>query len=338
MIKVNNQVNFVVPVAPFEPQEIIRKSVEALKHTETPRNYEKEIFYVIDTDQDPAEDERVQYLRRETPEEVKTIARTSNEGRRAGAINRALDEMDVPDYVAIFDIDSRPGEKFIGACIDQLESEERIFMSTCPRRVINKDQNFVTKLVEAEYDFLTDMQLLLEKTEGFNHFNGLISVIEGGYLEKERLNESRMCEDTDFTQRAYLNGRRPAINSESYLGEQAVTTFQDLYSQKVRWMNGALEGIMNFSGSFLRSDLPFKIRLSWLSAMVLPFFSAVLSPLVVLHVAKNILTTGKVFDSLEKGFALFCFAWFISYCGLVNLFKLLFDRDVEWTDSDREII
>lgn len=334
----SDQVNFIVPVAPFEPKEIIERSVKALIGAESPEMYEKEIFYVIDTDKKPAEDERIQYLRQETPEEVKTISRTSNKGRRAGAINKALEEMSIPEYVAIFDIDSRPGEKFVKACIGQLEEEEKFFMSTCPRKIINGDQNFVTKMVEAEYDYLTDMQLLMDKTKSFNHFNGLISVIDGDYLEEEKLNESRMCEDTDFTQRAYLNGKRPAINTESYLGEQAVTSLSDLYSQQVRWMNGALEGVIHFSKPFLRSNLPVKVKLSWLSVMVLPFFAAVLSPLALIHTAKNIFVTGEVLNSVEKGFALFCFAWFVSYCGAVNLFNLLLDREVEWTNSDREII
>lgn len=338
MINVNDQVNFIVPVAPFEPKEIIERSVKALQGTEIPESFEKKIFYVIDTDQDPTEDERVQYLRQETSGEVNTIVRTSNEGRRAGAINRALEEMSIPDYVAIFDIDSRPGEKFVEACINQLEDEEKFFMATCPRKIINGNRNFVTKMVEAEYNYLTDMQLLMDRTGSFNHFNGLISVIDGDYLEKEKLNESRMCEDTDFSQRAYLSGRRPTINTESYLGEQAVTSISDLYSQQVRWMNGALEGLTHFSGPFLRSNLPIKVKLSWLSVMVLPFFAAVLSPLAIIHTIKNIFTTGDVLKSMEKGFALFCFAWFVSYCGVVNLFKLVFGGDVKWTDSEREII
>lgn len=338
MSSVTNKVNILIPVAPFEPEEIIRKSVQSIKNVEVPENIEKEIFYIIDTDQDPEEDERITFLRNETSENVKTIVRTSNEGRRAGALNRGLEELEEPGYVAIFDIDSRPEKNFIKACVEQLESSPEVFMSTCPREILNADQNFVTKLVSSEYDFLMSMQLLLQKTGGFNHFNGLISVLDGEYIKNKGLNEERMCEDTDFTQRAYLDGRRPAINNNSVVGEQAMTSFSDLYSQKVRWMNGAIEGLKYFSRPMLSGDLSLKTKASWFSAMTMPFFSAILSPLVVFYVVSKILTQGNIIEPISKGVYLFIFAWFISFCGVVNIVRLFTGRNIRWKDSEREIL
>lgn len=332
------QINFVVPVAPFEPIGVIEKSVESLTDHDISKDLVKSIIYVIDVDEDIETDERVSYLREETPESVKTIARTSNDGRRAGAINRALEEMETPEYIAIFDIDSRPGPEFIDSCVDQLEERDELFMSTCPRRILNRDRNFVSKMVEVEFDFITDMQLFLERQNGFNHFNGLISVMDADYLMEEKLDEGKICEDTDFTEKAYLDGKRPAINTGSYLGEQSVTGIKDLYNQKLRWMKGALEGLRYYSLPFFRSDLPFKVKSSWFSAMTTPFFAALLSPVAFLYSLKLLYDSGDVVDSVEKGFALFFFTWLISFCGLVNIGKMLAGKGVEWKDSERENI
>ena len=332
-----DQIDFIIPVAPFEPLSIIEKSVQSLENVEAPSNYSKNIFYVIDVKDEPEDDQRVTYLKEETGENINAIVRTSNEGRRAGAINTGLEQSEAEDYITILDIDSRPGEDFLEACIQQLDENEDVFMSTCPRKVLNADQNFTTKMVEAEFDFFTDMQLNLEKNKGFNHFNGLISVLDASYLKKEKLDESKSCEDTEFTERAYLDGKRPAINSESYVGEQAVTNLSDLYNQKVRWVKGAVEGLRNYSKPIMTGDLSLRVKFTWLAAMLSPFLAPVASPLVFIYGLKFIWQDG-LFEGVRKSVAFFVFTWIIGVCALVNIWKLIAGKGVAWKESSRENI
>lgn len=318
--------------------EIIVKSVESLRRLESPEEVDVNISYVIDTETTPENDDRVSYIKEDTGGEISAVVRTSTDGRRAGALNRGLKELDETDYVAIFDVDSRPEKDFLTACVKQLKDTDDAVLSTCPREILNAERNVFTRLVDAEYDFLTNMQLLLQSIGGFNHFNGLIGVLEADYLMKKGLNENRMCEDTDFTQKAYLDGKRPVVNSNSSVGEQAVTNFSDLYSQKVRWMNGAVEGIKYFSRPFLTGDISIKLKVSWMSAMFLPFFAVLLSPLAFLHALKNMVSERKIVRPVSRGLYLFVFAWFVTFCGLVNILRICTGGEIVWKDSERDII
>ncbi len=331
------KIEILIPVSPYEPERIIRESVKSLKQLEMPEGLQKQLHYIIDTDKHPEDDERVEFLNEEASDEVNVVVRTTTRGRRAGALNEGLEQLEDPEYVAIFDIDSRPGKNFLKACKVQLDSSEEVFMSTCPRKILNPDRNFVTRLVDAEYDFLMDMQKLLDRTEGFNHFNGLIAVLDGQYLMEKGFDESRMCEDTDLTQRAYLDGKRPALNTESYVGEQAVTNFPDLYNQKLRWMNGAIEGLRHFTKPFISSNLSLKVKVSWFSAMAGPFFSALFSPFAFVHSAFKAVLERRISTPLSRGVHLFIFAWFITFCGIVNIFRSITGKGVEWKASDREL-
>lgn len=333
------KISIIVPVAPFEPRELLVRSAEAIDQLEVPEKFEREVFYVMDVrEQGEEEDKRASYFRERAPEDFKLILRNHSEGRRAGAISRALDEAGSPRYVTIFDIDSRPSSNFITSGISQLEENEDAFMSTPVRGIINRDRNMVTRIVGAEYDFLSSMQNFMDRSEGFNHFNGLIAVHDGKYLVEKGLNWERACEDTDYTERAYLDGRRPVLDNASSVGEQAMTSWQDLYSQKVRWMRGGLEGLVHYFAPFMKSELPFRIKVSWLSAVTLPFFAFLFSPLSFLYGFWILLREGDFVRAVEDSVLLFLFAWLVSFCGVVNLYKVLRKKEAAWTSSEREIV
>lgn len=331
------KVSIIVPVAPFEPRELLVRSAEAIDQLEVPEGLDREVFYVMDAREGP-KDDRASYFREKAPEAFNLIVRNHSEGRRAGAISRALDEADSPRYVTIFDIDSRPSSNFISSGIRQLKENEDAFMSTPVRDIINRDRNVVTRTVGAEYDFLSSMQNLIERTRGFNHFNGLIAVHDGEYLVEKGLNWERTCEDTDYTERAYLDGKRPVLNNASSVGEQAMTSWQDLYSQKVRWMRGGLEGLVHYFGPFMKSDIPLRIKISWMSAVTLPFFAFLLSPLSFLYGSWILLRERDLLRAVEDSVLLFFFAWVVSFCGIVNIYKVLSSKETAWSSSEREIV
>ena len=77
---------------------------------------------------------------------------------------------------------------------------------------------------------------------GFIQFNGLIGVSKAAFLRSTVFNERCACEDVDITQQIYLSGSS-ALLVNSQVGEQAPTSIQDLYNQRVRWFRGAVEGL-----------------------------------------------------------------------------------------------
>lgn len=328
----SSNVEIIVPVGPQEPREVIENSVDCLKELEVPENLEARMHYVVDSENEE-QFERVSGI---DEERVEIMKRQPEDGSRAGAINEALETIQDPVYVAIFDVDSRPEENFLKACIDNLKSEGDLFMSSSPREILNADKNYVTKTIEAEFQFFNDIQTLYDSLNAFNHFNGPISVIDGEFAVKNGFRENLMCEDTDFTERGYLEGRRAGITLETSLGEQAPSGLDDLYFQKVRWMAGAREGLENYFFRFLKSENSFRVKTSWFMSMLMPFFAFVFSPLALLYSFRFMLHENSVLESVKKGVLLFFFSWFISFCGLVVIKKRLLGESIEWRSPERE--
>lgn len=54
----------------------------------------------------------------------------TTEGRRAGAVEYALDRIDEPDYVALFDVDLRPDEDFLVECLAEFRRRPTVRLVT----------------------------------------------------------------------------------------------------------------------------------------------------------------------------------------------------------------
>jgi hypothetical protein len=78
-------VHVIVPVAQYEPESQITKSIECLKELECDI-FTLDIYYVIDTF--PGDKRTLQW---ELPDNFTIMLRDTNRGRRAGKINDALD-------------------------------------------------------------------------------------------------------------------------------------------------------------------------------------------------------------------------------------------------------
>lgn len=322
--------NGVVPVSPEEPLPVIEGSVECMRSLETPEDVDFSCIYVIDTE-DAEEDDNVEFLQRVEDDRVEVVVREPGEGRRAAAINRGLEEMEDPDHVAVFDVDTRVEEDFLEEAMRGFE-EDVVFV-TGPRRILNPDTNTVTKAVDTEFQFFSDMQRMLGKLRGFNHANGLIGMLDADYLMEERLETGLLCSDTEFSERAYSDGKRMKMIPQMEIGEQAVTTSRDLYSQKLRWMTGAVEGLQRYTVQMARDAHP-RVALTWFLTMVLPFFAAVFSPLTFGYAAVRY---GKnPGEAVHRGLGFFILAWVISFAGAEALAKNLSGRRVKWKVPERE--
>ncbi len=194
------RVAVVVPVSPFEDAEIIRKSIEHLKSLDY-ANMDVKLVYVIDSSGDND-------IRWKLAEEmgVEVVRRNERRGKRAGAINDALSYLKSlnPDYIAIFDVDSRPEKNFVVECVRALEECEECYIAST-KRYVNNGINLVSETVEAEYYLLN---FLLRKSR-FKQFNGMIGVLRAEILMKHRLNEWAVAEDADFATRMHAMARKP---------------------------------------------------------------------------------------------------------------------------------
>src|SRR5512139_610588 len=157
----------IIPIASFEPLTLIEKSIKSLSNLDC-SGLNFEAYYVIDGG---GEDHNALY--RSLPPHFHIMIRNDNRGRRAGAINDALNVIEGTDYIAIFDADSRPNSDFLKECVHALtETSNDVLASGC-RFVTNKG-NTLTKIVSVEYKFFCDTYRLARWARGFIQFNGAI--------------------------------------------------------------------------------------------------------------------------------------------------------------------
>ncbi len=282
--------------------------------------------YVIDVS---GEDPRVGFLQTRN---VNVIVRRSRLGRRAGAINDALDSMGETDYLAFFDVDSRPEKNFLIECIKALGGNSVI--ASAPRYITNPRASATARVVAAEYTLMVDLYRLLERCDGFKQFNGLIGVLDARIFADRRLNESATCEDVDLMQQLYLEGRTAVLVDATRVGEQAPISTRDYYHQRVRWITGAYEGLRNVS-KFKRAKIPMSRKITWFSAMIIPFFIFLFSPLVLLYGIRLRQLSDDATDFTIKLFGLIIHAWILQICGLTVLLRQLFNMGVKWKEMRR---
>jgi len=295
------KVCILIPVAPFEPLSIIQKSVDSLKQLET-SGLSVNITYIIDCPKGP--DHRIRYLKSGN---IGYLARFDTRGRRGGAINDGLDAIRGPDgildadYIALFDVDSRPEPDFILECIDALKMDANAVIASGTRHITNQDSGWVARIIAAEYSFFADVYRLYERFDGFKQFNGLITVL-----------------------------------AETKVGEQAPTSLKELYNQRIRWMSGALEGVEENTVRFYSAPIPVNQKLAWFTSMTLPFVAFLLTPIVP---AYGFRLWSKGQDRiLFKTMGLVFHVWLISFCGMQAILNRIRRKKTGWTDTSRSDI
>ena len=188
-----DQLEIIIPVASFEPLSVLKRSVDSICDLEC-GDLDVRIVYVLDIEN--VDDCRLKFLeevstaRNASPASITVIARTDNRGRRAGAVNDALDSLDsrgiTPDYIALFDVDSRPHPNFLIECVDVLRSNRSAIIASGARFVTNEEESIVSRTIAAEYLFFSDVYRLFGRFDGFNQFNGLIGVLDVRLMENYR--------------------------------------------------------------------------------------------------------------------------------------------------------
>ncbi len=311
------KVAVIVPVSPFESEEIVLKSVTHLKNLEW-NDIEHEILYVVD--RSGSEDERGKIVEENG---CRVLIRDDRRGKRAGAINDALKllEMEKPEYVAIFDVDSRPERDFIIKCLEALDGCDECFIAS-GRRVISNTETLVSETVDAEYRLIN---YLLEKS-AFKHFNGLIGVLRGDVLMEEKLSEDMLTEDSDFSTRMYGKGKK-AMLVDTYVYEQAPLTWGDFFNQRRRWYYG---GIQLWRHRKLMAKAEWKVRISWIMMLTLTYVPVIYAPLTLLLSPILILKKWRKLRKLKIVLGLMIYTFVLQAAAIAAVKDYLTGKEAKW--------
>lgn len=308
------KVALIISVSPFEPKDVVLKSIEWMKSLDYEGIYPR-IFYVMDF-----ENEELREILEKKGVEV--VVRGSRRGRKAGAINYCLDHVFrtfKPDYIAFFDVDSRPSKKFLIKCVDGVESGRKVFIASTERRALNPS-NLISEVISFE---CTVFNFFLRRSD-FKNFNGLIGVLKSRFLEKERFDEGSFSEDLEFSVRMHAKGYESIFVEGEFIEEQPVFTWRDLYVQRRRWYFGAFQltrkSFLWKSGFFLAKILPLILLANFLIFLIpLAIFSFI--PLIILfrNFKKSRIAVGFVLYLVVNQLA-----------SLSALYRFLRGREVEW--------
>jgi cellulose synthase/poly-beta-1,6-N-acetylglucosamine synthase-like glycosyltransferase len=311
----------IVPVAPFEKDEVILKSVEHLSSLDFD-GFEVKILYVIDKNgESDSRDEKV----RQKGADV--LIRETTRGKRAGAINDGIRHLAdfKPDYVAIFDVDSRPERNFVIECVKALKNCEGCYIASS-KRYINNAINLVSETVEAEYRL---MNFLLRKSS-FKQFNGLIGVLKADILS-EGLNEDAVAEDADFATRMHARGYRAVLVNTTKIYEQAPIRWRDLFNQRKRWYFGGLQ-LWRYWREVRKAN--WKFKLSWIFALTLTYIIILFSPLLILSIPLLLHQYRKI-SKLRVFFGLVAEVLILQAAAISASVDYLRKKRVEWKSIER---
>jgi 1,2-diacylglycerol 3-beta-glucosyltransferase len=221
----------IVPVSESEDPQVVLNSAKKITSLDY-QNLIAKIVYVVDVTTE--KDERITLLKTEGIE----VFSRQRRGKKAGALNDALIYLAdfKPDYVALFDVDSRPERNFIIECVSALEKDSMAYIASA-RRYISNPVNFVSRTIQAEYYVLN----FLLKRSAFKQFNGLIGVLRADLLYKHKLNEGAITEDADYATRMHAKGCIAILVNTTRIYEQSPVSWMDLLNQRKRWYYGSLQ-------------------------------------------------------------------------------------------------
>ncbi len=313
----------IIPVSQFEPIEIILKSVKHLKSLDW-NGFDYKLIYVVDKKSN--NDPRAEVLRKEG---VVVLERNTTRGRRGGAINDALNLLDESvEYIAIFDVDSKPERDFVIKCIEALEKEDKAYIASS-KRYISNPINLVSETIEVEYYLIN----FLLKKSAFKQFNGLIGVLKAKLLRKYRLNENAVTEDADFATRMHSMGYKAILVENTKIFEQAPIKWRDLYNQRKRWYYGGLQ-LWKYWKAVKKSN--FKFAISWLSALTLTYVIIITAPFLLLAPPLLLYKFRKV-KKLIVVFGLLIHVLILQFAAIMALISFIKKRGVEWGKTERVV-
>jgi 1,2-diacylglycerol 3-beta-glucosyltransferase len=317
----------IVSVSESEDSQVVLNSAKKITSLDY-QNLIAKIVYVIDVTTE--KDERITLLKTEGIE----VFSRQRRGKKAGALNDALIYLAdfKPDYVALFDVDSRPERNFIIECVSALEKDSMAYIASS-RRYISNPVNFVSRTIQAEYYVLN---FLLRKS-AFKQFNGLIGVLRADLLYKHKLNEGAITEDADYATRMHAKGYKALLVNTTRIYEQSPVSWMDLLNQRKRWYYGSLQ-LWRYRDA-VKSSNNKKFILSWVMALAMAYCIIILlplvifSPFIILYYSKK--ASPKISPSVSAGLVLYIFI--LQYSAITAIFNFVRGKSVEWKSMKRVV-
>ena len=240
----------VVIIVPVRDDPSIFKSLDSLRALDYP-DYR---ILIVDDSADPR-------MRRELDEHreplVEILHRASPIGRKAGAMNFAIDHLASapPEYVVILDADHRPPADFLLRAVTLIEQNDAHCVSGYQKhdigaygwfgRFYRASGGAAIRSLKGQYDL------------GFGaYFAGAPTIFQYDWLRHMRFDETSITEDWELTLRAYAEGDfRVVVREDLWVSAAVPRNLGWLIRQQMRWIGGMTRDFRQHFGRLVRSDL-----------------------------------------------------------------------------------
>jgi cellulose synthase/poly-beta-1,6-N-acetylglucosamine synthase-like glycosyltransferase len=169
--------------------------------------------------------------------------------------------------------------------------------------------------------------------DNYLQLNG-VGVVKGSLLKRERFDEEAISDDVDFLTRMYLKGKIPVLANTTF-GDQVPTSLKDLYIQRVRWYRADVQILSRYLIPMIKASLPFKRKISWLTAVMVHFFYFLSIPVTFLYFADIKKLSNGPLEFIKIFLGRIGFTLFLIVCAIVACMKHLTSRKVEWKTITR---
>jgi len=205
---------------------------------------------------------------------------------KGAALARAMPELH-GEIWAVVDADARVTPDFLAAVMAAWSRDPDAVAIQPRRHPFNEGQSWLTAAQAEEQLMDLASQCGRRQADGTAELRG-----NGMFVRRDALNsvdgwnEGAITEDLDLSTRLAARGDHIALAPEVLIGEEAVTSLGDLWTQRMRWAEGSLRRLMEHGPRLLVGSAPMARKLDFLA------FTAefVIPPLFVASVVASIIT------------------------------------------------
>lgn len=348
-------VSVIIPA--YNEEGYLSNCIESILQTEYPDEH-REIIVVDDGSSDGTYEEAAQY--RECGVEV--YSRPN--GGRDSALNLGI-YCSSGDIIVPLDADSLLKPDALNILAGTLQQNPELGAVAGDIRVGNKN-SILTKIQAIEYVFSINIF-----RRACSYFNA-VPIVPGciGGFRREALDEvdgfdpDTVTEDFDITVQI-LDAGWSVQQVNALATTEAPFTLKDLYAQRVRWYSGGLQTVLKHLDLYTGSDSRFLHRFSFpflsLSYVFRPIVGTVATVLILVGLFTSgglLVVLGTAYFMIVIGIATFLvlfmldeeyrlFPWyvfllvgykhFIDIVFLRSIVGIVFDKDVEWGELNREL-
>jgi cellulose synthase/poly-beta-1,6-N-acetylglucosamine synthase-like glycosyltransferase len=222
----------------WNEEKTIKKTVESLLHIRYPAESLR-IFLVNDGSTDKTWEVFKEY---ENNDRIRLFTQ-ENSGKHA-ALNLGLSHVETP-YVACLDADSYVHPEAVVRMMTYFTNPE--IMAVAPVAIVDAPKTFIQKIQHVEYHMSAFSKQMLALVGGMHVTPGTLPIYKKEVFDKiGGFRKAYNTEDGEIALRMHKNHMKIAYCADAYVYTTAPSNVPKLYKQRLRWMYGFINNVIDY--------------------------------------------------------------------------------------------